>query len=110
MKCAWNGRDMLTRVVHIKNTMMMDKFKLLTLVNFVIGSAALSFQVGVLYPWHHQLDDEFKELEKNHERRLQLFHDRKWEKLKEIDTKLESLMLRLNKAQLAVVGDESLKQ
>ncbi|KAF9165888.1 hypothetical protein DFQ26_009182 [Actinomortierella ambigua] len=76
----------------------MDKFKVLTLVNFVIGSAALSFQVGVLYPWHHQLDGGFKELEKNHESRLQLFHDRKWEKLKEIDMKLEHLLMQ-NKAQ-----------
>ncbi|KAK3843723.1 MAG: hypothetical protein J3R72DRAFT_439779 [Linnemannia gamsii] len=62
------------------------------LINFVIGSAALSFQVGVLYPWHHQLDGDFKDLENKHEKRLQLFHDRKWEKLMEIDSKLESLL------------------
>jgi hypothetical protein len=70
----------------------MDKFKVLTLVNFIIGCTALSFQVGVLYPWHHQSDGDFKELEKKHESRLQLFHDCKWEKLKEIDSKLELLM------------------
>ncbi|KAF9425666.1 hypothetical protein BGZ94_007320 [Podila epigama] len=76
----------------------MDKFKVLTLVNFVIGSTALSFQVGVLYPWHHQLDGDFKELEKKQESRLQLFHDRKWEKLREIDSKLDSLVKQLGEA------------
>ncbi|KAG0247044.1 hypothetical protein BGZ95_009073, partial [Linnemannia exigua] len=76
----------------------MDKFKVLTLVNFIIGSTALSFQVGVLYPWHHQLDGDFKELEKKHESRLQLFHDRKWEKLREIDSKLDSLVKQLDEA------------
>ncbi|KAG0041408.1 hypothetical protein BGZ83_001854, partial [Gryganskiella cystojenkinii] len=76
----------------------MDKFKVLTLINFVIGSAALSFQVGVLYPWHHQLDGDFKDLEKKHESRLQLFHDRKWEKLMEIDSKMEQLLKQLGEA------------
>ncbi|KAH7055033.1 hypothetical protein BKA57DRAFT_452810 [Linnemannia elongata] len=76
----------------------MDKFKVLTLVNFIIGSTALSFQVGVLYPWHHQLDGDFKELEKKHESRLQLFHNRKWEKLREIDSKLDSLVKQLGEA------------
>ncbi|KAI8597259.1 hypothetical protein EDD21DRAFT_223095 [Dissophora ornata] len=70
----------------------MDKYKVLTIVNFVVGSAALSFQIGVLYPWHHQLDGDFKNLEKRHESRLQLFHDRKWEKLNEINTKLDQLL------------------
>ena len=37
-----------------------------SLTNFVIGSSALSFQVFVLYPWHEQLDEEFKELGKDH--------------------------------------------
>lgn len=30
-----------------------------SLTNFVIGSSALAFQTLVLYPWHHQLDDDF---------------------------------------------------
>lgn len=34
----------------------------LPIISFSIGIAALSFQTLVLYPWHNQLDDEFKSL------------------------------------------------
>lgn len=37
-----------------------------SLTNFIIASSALCFQVGVLYPWHHELDAEFKELKKEY--------------------------------------------
>jgi hypothetical protein len=43
----------------------------LSITNFVIAGSALSFQVGVLYPWHKQLDDGFEELKKEHLRVLQ---------------------------------------
>jgi len=33
-----------------------------SLTNFFIATTALGFQVFVLYPWHKQLDDDFKEL------------------------------------------------
>lgn len=33
-----------------------------SLTNFVIGTSALSFQIFVLYPWHHRLDQDFQEL------------------------------------------------
>ncbi len=33
-----------------------------SLTNFLIATSALCFQVGILYPWHHELDQEFKEL------------------------------------------------
>lgn len=36
--------------------------RILPLLSFTIGSTALLFQVGVLYPWHHELDKEFREL------------------------------------------------
>ncbi|KAJ6104463.1 hypothetical protein N7523_010783 [Penicillium sp. IBT 18751x] len=42
-----------------------------SLTNFVIASSALCFQVCVLYPWHHKLDDEFKQLKAEHIRLLQ---------------------------------------
>ncbi|KAI8938078.1 hypothetical protein NX059_005749 [Plenodomus lindquistii] len=42
-----------------------------SLTNFVIGSSALCFQVFVLYPWHEQLDAEFKTLRKEHARLLE---------------------------------------
>ncbi|CAI7621829.1 unnamed protein product [Penicillium crustosum] len=43
----------------------------ISLINFGVASSALAFQVFVLYPWHHQLDDEFKALKKEHYRVLQ---------------------------------------
>ncbi|KAF4998432.1 mitochondrial phosphate carrier [Fusarium heterosporum] len=38
----------------------------LSITNFVVACSALSFQVGVLYPWHHQLDEAFHDLKKEH--------------------------------------------
>lgn len=42
----------------------------ISLVNFAVASSALAFQVFVLYPWHNQLDDEFKALKREHLRVL----------------------------------------
>ncbi|KAJ4247788.1 hypothetical protein NW762_012997 [Fusarium torreyae] len=42
----------------------------LSVTNFVVASSALSFQVGVLYPWHKQLDDDFEALKREHLRVL----------------------------------------
>lgn len=41
-----------------------------SLTNFVIASSALCFQVCVLYPWHHKLEEDFKELRAEHLRLL----------------------------------------
>lgn len=38
--------------------------KHLPLINFVIATSALTFQVMVLYPWHHQLSSEFSHVKK----------------------------------------------
>jgi hypothetical protein len=43
----------------------------ISLVNFTVASSALAFQVFVLYPWHNQLDHEFKALKMEHLRVLQ---------------------------------------
>ncbi|CAJ0547269.1 Ff.00g018960.m01.CDS01 [Fusarium sp. VM40] len=42
----------------------------LSITNFVVASSALSFQVGVLYPWHKQLDEDFEALKREHLRVL----------------------------------------
>jgi hypothetical protein len=42
-----------------------------SLTNFAIATSALCFQVLVLYPWHKRLDEDFKELKKEHLRVLQ---------------------------------------
>ncbi|OJJ45220.1 hypothetical protein ASPZODRAFT_69971 [Penicilliopsis zonata CBS 506.65] len=43
----------------------------ISLVNFAVASSALAFQVFVLYPWHNQLDEEFKALKTEHRQLLQ---------------------------------------
>ncbi len=44
---------------------LMPLFKrYLPIISFIIGVSALSFQTLVLYPWHNDLDEEFKEVKK----------------------------------------------
>jgi hypothetical protein len=62
-----------------------------SLTNFVIGTSALSFQVFVLYPWHEQLDEEFKELRKEHTRLLGETHKQHGLELRRIRDQLEEL-------------------
>jgi hypothetical protein len=59
-----------------------------SLTNFVIASSAFCFQVFVLYPWHHQLDDEFKQLKADHLRLLQEGERNRLEELKSIREQL----------------------
>ena len=68
--------------------------KLISLTNFVIASSALAFQVGVLYPWHHELDAEFQELKKEYrelmlEQRLE--REKRMVELSEIRMEIEKL-------------------
>ncbi|KAM7191976.1 hypothetical protein V8F20_009100 [Naviculisporaceae sp. PSN 640] len=44
--------------------------RLISFTNFFVATSALGFQVGVLYPWHKQLDDDFESLKKEHLRVL----------------------------------------
>lgn len=55
-----------------------------SLTNFAIGTSALCFQIFVLYPWHQQLDDDFKELKKEHLRVLHGGEKARMAELKEI--------------------------
>lgn len=52
--------------------------------NFLIATTALGFQVGVLYPWHHELDAEFKELKKEYRELLAEQRLEREERLKEL--------------------------
>ncbi|KAI2632939.1 hypothetical protein GGS21DRAFT_521955 [Xylaria nigripes] len=47
----------------------------ISLTNFLVATSALCFQVGVLYPWHKQLDDDFEALKKEHLKVLQAIKD-----------------------------------
>ena len=42
--------------------------KFIPLANLIIGSAALTFQITVLYPWHNDLDKKFNKLIKSQEK------------------------------------------
>lgn len=55
-----------------------------SLTNFAIGTSALCFQIFVLYPWHQRLDDDFKELKKEHLRVLHGGEKARLAELKEI--------------------------
>ncbi|PWY88205.1 hypothetical protein BO70DRAFT_359675 [Aspergillus heteromorphus CBS 117.55] len=55
-----------------------------SLTNFVIASSALCFQVFVLYPWHHKLEDDFKELRTEHLRLLKENEESRVSELKSI--------------------------
>lgn len=55
-----------------------------SLTNFAIGTSALCFQIFVLYPWHQQLDDDFKALQKEHLRVLHGGEKARMAELKEI--------------------------
>lgn len=55
-----------------------------SLTNFAIGTSALCFQIFVLYPWHQQLDDDFKELKAEHLRVLHGGEKARMAELKEI--------------------------
>lgn len=46
----------------------------LPITSFAVGSSALLFQTTVLYPWHNELDTEFKrlkELKEQQDRKLE---------------------------------------
>jgi aminopeptidase-like protein len=65
--------------------------KFLPIVNFAIATAALGFQVFVLYPWHHQLEEDFKELQHQQETKLEEYHQLKMQTIKNIEDNLVKL-------------------
>ncbi|KAF1994114.1 hypothetical protein P154DRAFT_527270 [Amniculicola lignicola CBS 123094] len=65
-----------------------------SLTNFVVASSALGFQVFVLYPWHKQLDDDFKALKVEHLRVLAEVQKVSAKERREIRDKLNELNAR----------------
>ncbi|CEN61282.1 Putative Mitochondrial phosphate carrier protein [Aspergillus calidoustus] len=55
----------------------------ISLVNFAVASSALAFQVFVLYPWHNQLDHEFKALKDEHRKVLRHLQQSSYSPMKE---------------------------
>ena len=66
--------------------------KVVPWVSLTVATVALGFQLGVLLPWHHQLDNDFKILEKKQEAKLIEFHQLKVGKLELIDLKMDALV------------------
>jgi hypothetical protein len=62
-----------------------------SLTNFVIASSGLGFQVLVLYPWHKELDEGFRELRREHSKVLQQGQDQREKELSGIRRELEQL-------------------
>lgn len=56
-------------------------------LNFTVAISALGFQTGVLYPWHEELDREFKKLREENKEQLQVFHEAKLRRLEELETR-----------------------
>lgn len=57
-------------------------------LNFTVATSALGFQVGVLYPWHEELDAEFKKLKAEHTEQLETYHRLKLDRLEELEKRL----------------------
>ncbi|KAL2919409.1 hypothetical protein HK105_201095 [Polyrhizophydium stewartii] len=69
--------------------------RVLPAVNFAIGTTALAFQTLVLYPWHNELDREFRELEGTHAKLLREYHVAKVERLDTIESDLADIRTML---------------
>jgi len=65
-------------------------YKILPIINLFIGSSALAFQIIVLYPWHEQLDRDFKELREEYNQKLKIYHELKVKRFDELENKLKS--------------------
>lgn len=44
-------------------------------INFFIAIGALGFQTTMLYPWHHELDRQFKSLKDEQRSMLKEYHE-----------------------------------
>lgn len=63
----------------------------LPITSFIVSCTALTFQLTVLFPWHHELDAEFKRLKqvKEHQdQKLEEYNTKKMLKIEELEGKL----------------------
>ncbi|KAK8850693.1 hypothetical protein IAR55_004613 [Kwoniella newhampshirensis] len=65
--------------------------RILPYINFVVASAALSFQVGVLFPWHHTITEEFNELKSQQAKQLAEYHAEKASLINALHIKLDDV-------------------
>ncbi|THY71916.1 hypothetical protein D6C86_09326 [Aureobasidium pullulans] len=57
-------------------------------LNFTVAISALGFQTAVLYPWHEELDKEFKVLKQEHRDQLHLHQQVTIKKLEDLEKRL----------------------
>lgn len=57
-------------------------------LNFTVAISALGFQTGVLYPWHEELDKEFKILKQEHKDQLHLHQQVTLKKLEDLERRI----------------------
>ncbi|KAG9622855.1 hypothetical protein KCV04_g13110, partial [Aureobasidium melanogenum] len=57
-------------------------------LNFTVAISALGFQTGVLYPWHEELDKEFKILKQEHKEQLHLHQQVTLKKLEDLERRM----------------------
>lgn len=69
-------------------------------VNFTVAVAALGFQTTVLYPWHEELDKEFKKMKIEHSTMLHQYHGARMERLEKLEQQLETRVLATEHAQM----------
>jgi hypothetical protein len=58
--------------------------RFLPITSFIVGSSALTFQITVLYPWHHELDNEFKklkQLKEDQDKKFEEYNSKKMDKI-----------------------------
>lgn len=68
----------------------------LPITSLIIGSSALLFQITVLYPWHNELDMEFKKLKDLKDAQDKKFDDynaRKLNMISALEAKVDALIL-----------------
>jgi hypothetical protein len=65
-----------------------------SLTNFFIGGSALAFQIFILYPWHEQLQEDFKKMQAENIRTLKETEQARLEELSAIKHQLSLLQAR----------------
>ncbi|ORY23680.1 hypothetical protein BCR39DRAFT_561830 [Naematelia encephala] len=69
--------------------------RILPVINFVVATTALTFQVYVLLPWHHELSEHFAALKTEQTRQLAEYHEEKRSMLNELHIRIKELEKRL---------------
>jgi hypothetical protein len=57
-------------------------------LNFTVAISALGFQTAVLYPWHEELDQEFKNLKQEHKEQLHLHQQVTLKQLEDLERRM----------------------